>query len=865
MAFTQEETMRMTSITVRRRHLARIVLALVFSFALPECFLTLFLSPQPIRAQGTIEEAETDPKDDPWLPIREAVDRGDLGAAAEIAQQRFDATEPAMDDAAKWAIALSKLRGEMLMRSPVTQEESLAKGAVAPIDQILSAYPNHRYAAWLRFQRLAIDASVARRRGLVIQASPGDDSLRLAALASLIKTDRELIDLQTEVVQSIAQAFARPDATAKDPAWIDRLMVLRNWIATQRVGVLLARGELFPTDSDDYLAAAEQANRAAIEALAMVRDNPDVLAELTIMRCDALIRTGQSDEAARLILPLVTGTTEPVAGVASGQENPARAELSLSPAAIDDNARAMAVRIAIQQNRVDTAQRLLEAHYGGQPAVAPTAPESDLARLRWLIATGSDQVGRWIETISKRGGDFQFRRAQMIAIELLGPDAAKSNDSSLVMAEAAVRLKKGNLAGAAELLETFIAATDDAASAIKAAKVAAAAHNREGRAMMAAKVLADTADRFPKNDDAAALMLQSAVLLDQAGNAPETERTLQQLTKRWPLDRNATLAHQWLAQRSEMNTTILDAAIVATPDPTTDAGVTETINRPGVETGSHNAARLQFYDQSWQNALRIWLRAFAQVAAFEPSMQVSQAYRDLQSQLVQRLANSKSEPALRARKILSTLYLDPDTLQTPGFRIISLDDQPLVQWLYSVRTGGHASPNSTTVVPPTDEDKTLRIAAATRLVLDGQNDPAIRPTLGDAIIECVGEIDQGTLMHAQALIWTGQWQSASPLLDAWIADMQEAEKSESASMQAARLFTQSQIDAARKTGLERLIQLSKRTPPQSPRWHEIQLATIETLNAVGRGDEAKRLAKYILISRPPSGQDVREAYGRWAR
>jgi len=79
-------------------------------------------------------------------------------------------------------------------------------------------------------------------------------------------------------------------------------------------------------------------------------------------------------------------------------------------------------------------------------------------------------------------------------------------------------------------------------------------------------------------------------------------------------------------------------------------------------------------------------------------------------------------------------------------------------------------------------------------------------------------------------------------------------------LQAAKLISQSSDPAAQQVALERYLKLSKEVSTKSPRWHSIKLATIESMIATGKSDEAKQLAQYILITRPPIDAETKARY-----
>lgn len=759
------------------------------------------------------------------------VGQGMLDRAETLAREQMDAAALASDEAAKAAVALAGVRVAKLLRAPLDQQPVHLDAAIEPLQRVLRAYPDHRRAPWLRFQRLVIDLAVAQRQAAVLAASPNDERQRLTVLAVLIERGRELQTQEQTVAELIAVAFDQQERSA----WIDELMALRNAIAVKRVEVLLSRGELFSAGSDDALAAAAEAQQAAIAALALVRDDPAQRAALTRMRCEALRRMGQAEQAVELLQPLLAaGAPErPGADDAGGQ--------------LDDATLALAVRLALELQQMPRAERLLERHYGDRPAEAAAAPESDLARLRYLIAMSSEQadsqqpsqqVGDWIETIRQRGGDFAQRRAETIAVELLGRSPAAQLDPRIVIAQAAAELRAGKAAQAAARLGTAAQQTAEPAAARRLAIAGAAALSSIGDEPAAAQLLLDVVDAQPQAPEAAALQLQAAVLLDRylrtnpdgaAGIAAvQVDDLLRQTIQLWPHQPAAAQARDWLVTRLLAAEQHVEAAIVASP-----------------QNGSAATA------QQWETAVLRWSEALAKTPLVTAELAVNAAVEQLALQALEHLPADLPAAAIGRRQLIALF----GNAALAAAAEPTEDDEAFIRWLLAVRCGDAAAP------PPDEVNALIRRAAAERLVADGIAFPARRAHLAAAIEQL--DDAEPTLARATALLWSERWREADAVLDRWL-QLRDAASRPAAAMTAAKVLSQAPQPDAKRRALARLAAASAKLPQGSAAWHAVKLATLELLSELDQRAEAARLAQYILLTRPPDDPATLARYQKWS-
>jgi len=780
---------------------------------------------------------------DATAAIATLIHAGNLEAAATETEQQMDRFSLSQDETGRWAELLSKIRLARMMRASALEEAALLAEAIAPLDRILTAYPEHSRSFWLRFQRLMIDAAVARRQGLSAIATPEHDAGRLTALAAVIQTSNGLRDLLAEVTSAISVAFQNNDTERT----VDSLMSLRNAIATERVRVLLARGELFGIESDDFLAAAEEADRAAVDALAMIRNDSIVQQELLQLRSEALRRMGQPAEAAKLLRPMLSPAVSSVptdSGPSIGNANRANN--------LNDALFATAVRIAIDLEQWDGAKQFLDRHYGEQPATAPAAPELDIARLRYLIQislrdaddkTAIDpnqqrQIGQWIETVGRRGGDFALRRAQTVAVELLGALASRSNDSRIVIAEAAAKMRAGDIVDAANLLADAARTTADDESAQQLAITGAAAYSKAQQDRLAAQLLYEIADKHPNSVRSSDLMLQAAVIIARLGDSAHVDSWLQQIIDRWPKSPSADRARQWQVARWVAAGKLVQAAIAVTPTRT-----------DGSEAPGTIAAQ-------WAEATERWLAALVALELFDDEFQLNRQSREVIDQALQAGLQQPSPESVRFQMTIATLFGDGPHLQSARFLNQRVGGDGFIDWLYSVRSGRLRSDEIVNVAVINHTLPYIRSAAAKRLVADGRRDASRQSSLASPILALTPDTPATDPAHGQALIWRGDWQNAEVILDQWIGNQPPGEKRLRSALWTARALVEASSPQAKTRGLQRYLLLGDNLATDDPLWHTAKLATISALIQTGDPAQAKRLAQYVLLTRPPNDPEV---------
>ncbi|TVQ02214.1 MAG: hypothetical protein EA381_03730 [Planctomycetaceae bacterium] len=787
------------------------------------------------------------------------------GDAYRLAKERLEASPLAEDAGAKWAILMSMFAMEM--RGAVTNRPPEAGGDDAgtfsplePVERLLAAYPDHPRAPWLRVQRRLVSIGLLKPSEQIVLSTPGDADLRLRLLAASLESARDLSELRSGVTAEIDRRRARREPTEGMEPWL----ILRDRIVVAEAELWLRRGDFFASGTTDFLAAAGRAERIAAEGLEMLPENHPNRIGLVLIRGEAWRRLGESERAAEWL----TSTVD--------LEGP-----------VSDATLALAIRIAIDRERLDEAGRLLAKL--PLPDAGDT-DETDLARLRYLVLTrplpaddpasidrpdaqsppapapspsrelipekrdggqgDSRAIGDWIEAIGRRGGEVARRRAETLALEWLGPAIDQVTDERLLLAEAAWGLRAGQVQAVAERLDQAARESPRATAASALGIAGAAAWARAGREADAAELLAAVAGAWRGEPGSADLLLQAAVLAERAGDPASVERHLGQVLEIGGGSAADLRSRNWLAARRARAGELIEAARVATP---------------GDATLSTADDRSRLLD-AWVVAAGRWSDALM----VEPWLATEQAYsQDAEAALEQKLAElvPNESPAMRlGRCWLLALWGSVDRLERVWQPSVLTDSVPAevgLRWIIAQRLGlaasGEVEAGDLAGLP----DR-LRLAAIRRFVSDGLAAPERQSEMASAIRRLAEGLDAGLevgLAVAQADVWHGDFDGARVALERWLAGRRPTELPV-ALASAAQLLAGSPETAHREQAVRYCEAAIARERPGSGRWHRLQLAAIGMLEQLGRDDEAARRAAFLLAAWPPDDEVLRAGYRR---
>ena len=751
-----------------------------------------------------------------WSVGRSTNDRDADLVDAMIQRQRFDdalsicrmlgrGADPERDAAAKWAIQRSRVLVARQMGQDQFNDTDI-QTASEPVADLVSSYPEHRRRFFLAAQLLMVQRSAALHGVLRAAVAPADDAARDEATKNLLRATAELESLIKEIGD--ARIVLDQHSDNRPFAMIDDLARLQQELQVETVTLALMQTELFPPNSDDSIAAATRAEQLADQAITKLPSDSGARREVERLKIESILRAGQYDRADRELKLIVEANQPPL------------------------SARWMALqtRLDVAQQRMGQAAARLDGFFGAQAISAPRSIEMDLARLEFLLRSDpASESGDWLEAIESRGGVYARRRAEAMALSLLGRSRSSSMptiDPSIVAAQGQDYLRRGDPERAAELLAAAAKAETNPDRAIERAAEAAAAFGLSQKHDQASALLAETATANPQAKQAPAAHLQAALLV--ASNDPaaiqRVESMLRLHLRLWPRSETSFGARAWLLKLLTEQLRLVDAAEVATAIPVDQV----------------TSERLDAIALRWQATLR---------AATEGSSEVSKRFLDAYRPLLSDKLAAERFPLLVAllvdRDLLGQVSLSSD--------VVGLD--PFASALLTYRQRGI---DSEALQSPPPE---LIAVATERLMRDGRQNPVLRKSIARVLARWEGNDDR-SLEHAERLLWDGRTEESIKVINELIR-AQPADAGVTA--QAAKLLTTIDNTAAMQEGIRLWDQLAGGAKQGTPLWHEAKLSAIAALRRVGSLAEAQRRARYVLLTLANLRDDYRRQYEALAK
>lgn len=788
---------------------ARIGRAFFATLILCGCILTFDRAhAQATRSEGTSPANRTpvgrrtvDRNQDLFLALIRA---NRITDAIDLCEMQWNRADPQSDQAAQWTVAKSiALSSQQLTRDKFTELD--IEAASRPIAVLLAAYPSHPRRLFLVAQSARVRRDAAQHSVLRAAISPSDDALREAAASRLVRAARTMEQLVEQIADEQARiGSSRSAATAIILSDLERL---EQELQVDAVSLSLAQTELFVRGSKDCIAAAVNAEKAATTAVENLTDGSMARTEVNRLRIDAILRAGQ---------------------VARANAEWERA-FAQSMAAKSPRFLALRVRIDLALGQLAKADSILSAFFGSSPETAQRSVEMDLARLEYLFQSKQGQgVGGWLDTISRRGGAFARRRAEAWSLNYLkrgSSGTGPKSDPSVVAAQAKDWLRRGELSRAAELLSAAAASETNPDRAITRSIEAAAVWRKAGSVEKASEVMSDIALSQPAGRGAAEAHLQSIVMV-ASGSQPDAtaiEGMLRRNLQQWPAGKSADGSRRWLIQ-----------ILVAQSRPIEAAKVASQIDMS--ELNPTNLDRMR--DQ--------WMIAFRSVG----DDQVASLDEDLRSALQPSIENLEVQSLLRELVVLVGQRTSLDDLPKS-----SSTEPSWVGEVQKIRQSGSSS-GDVAAVPEEYHSDIIR-----RLMLDGREYPERR----GMIASTVSKLPTAALPspdHVERLLWTDQT-TAAIAMAAKLVD--EAADSTEAIRELSRLLGDSPQVAAQQQAITWWDQIAAGTTAGSDLWHEAKLAAIGLLAKTGKPDQAKKRAKYILLTHPGISPDLRSKYQSFDR
>ena len=626
------------------------------------------------------------------LDLIEALLRtGRFDDALKICQLGSETADPRSDDAAKWAIAKSKVLTSRILSDQQFEAVEI-QHAQRPVIEILKAYPEHPRSLFLQTQLASVQGAAAKF--FVVKASiSSDERDKEIATKNLVTATTAFTDLSNQVADERSRIGRLRDPIVGLDSDLNRL---QQELSIHVAGLILMQTELFPRSSDDCIAAATKAEQAIIAAIEKIPVDTPARIEMQRLKVESIFRAGQIDRAIGELDSIFKSQIE-----SSGNE--------LSPSLL-----ALQIQLTVAKGDQQQSALLLSQFYSDAPDQAPRSIEMDLARLEHLLAFDREKVGSWFQAIEQRGGPYARRRAESIALARTGDDGKSlSSDPTILAVEGRDWLRKGDAIRAADLLVAAAEVDTDSIRGLRYAAEAAAALVSVGRNDRAAQVLIDSSRAHSDAAGAAAANLQAIYLL-QRSDPKRVEELLRIHLESWPDAPETLTAGQWLHKLLSEQGRSLEAAIMISKCPI-DALTEDRVAKIA------SAWRSAFH-QSTDPTLAL------------PTQQFRESMRRL---LASPLIQSQYRP-------LASMLMNREALA--GLPAGTADD-PFIDALIDFRRQGVTAPALQR--PPDDYASDARW----RLIRDGRELPQLQASIAKLLQQWDSE-SEPTLEKAELLLWS---------------------------------------------------------------------------------------------------------------
>jgi len=620
-------------------------------------------------------------------------------------------------------------------------------------------------------------------KAVVEAALSSDAQLQDDTARQLVRIDSQVKDL----VNQIDNFRATLDRGGREAEQIgDELNRLRQQLQVERVSLALLQTELFPSGSEDQIAAAAVAVRAASDAINRIPAGAPARLAMRRLKVDALIRSDRLDEAATELESLIALTQKP----------------------LPPPLRALQIRLDLRTGDVKRAAQRLSEYDQRNSASVPVSLAMDFARLEYLAIAEEAALADWLDEIESRHGSLARRRAERIVMaKLADMQNVRSIAPALLAAEGRGALRRGNHHQSGELLAKAAALETDADRALRYAVEAAAARRATGANSSAANVLIEAAVSHAETDQASELHLQAIYLL--APTTPERiDSLLRDHLERWPDRQTASISRRWIEKRLAQQGQLAAAAEAASAIPANQVG-----------------------DADVQHIFAAWQRAFI-AAPQDVVAEVARRFRAATEPLV-------DNASWRAHyRQIGALMLHRDALA--GLPAAGNQPNPFIEALIRLRRWSEVTDG---LHEPPQE---LIPIATWRLMQDGRVYPQSRATI-ISVIDRWAETDSTSLNAAERMLWLGDHESAIRTLHAFIS---QSEHRVSSVAKAAQLLSESEAVQAQQESIRLWDYLSGHSPAGGELWYQAKLSAIRVLQEMGRHDQAERRARYMLLTHP---------------
>lgn len=694
----------------------------------------------------------------------------------------------------------------------------------APIDALLTAYPDSPSAVFLSASKLLVRQHILRAAIIAASVSPPDPSLVDELLSRITRLQGDAAEVHESAVDHWRLRSA--DLTSRSaPAGqigADQYVRLIQELALQRVTLAVLQTELFAKNSVDYRAAAADAVSRAEQTILELSDESDAKLAARALLTESLLRSGEIARADEMI-----------------QRFGSLADSKQSPTWI-----ALKVRLELARGDTSAARSLCDSFYQSHNSSAsnPGSLEMDFAKLDVLLADSQSdtQVAEWIESIERRGGAFARRRAEAIAISKLRTESSDGSKTpatttpeqrmvpSLIAAQGEDWLRRNDPHRAATLLREAALAEPRPEVALGYAAKCAAASLVAKESAAAIDVLRQTARRHASASDAHQYAMQAALLAskpferddDPAERLALLEDILSEISQTWPTGETAVKANAWLCK------------IFA------DSGRFEDAAQASLELLTLGKRTDQFAP-----TLTRWFIYLSQLDV----SQATEALESLTSTLRELARESDGLAALIAEAstwLFDRRSLDAQAAMPDG----SNASATFLDQLAAFRRSGTGSIETDGV-----EGELLR-RARWRLERDAMLDTSVQRAIGD-VLSAWPNADPW--QSATSEFWKRQDPSS---IEAIVRLAQSDEQRDSAMRRGMRLLSTSVSADAKRAAIELSDRLAAKMKIGTDQWYSVKLQAIAWLKQIGDHEQASKRARYVLLLHKPEDSEVRKQF-----
>ena len=698
---------------------------------------------------------------------------------------------------------------EQLDKAIVASVEPINQLRVLGADSSIDVFPD---AEVISIRRLLLRSAI-----IAASVSPPSQQRTTELISRVARLQSDTIDLLDRARDRWSQSTTASDSKLPRDRKVmqSQLKRLVGELVLQRVTIALLQTELFKPATHDFRAAAAECIRLAKDAVLEFPDSAPAKQIARSMLADAYLRSGDQRSAKNLIdQTLATDSSE------------------LSSVWL-----ALRVRQLLAEGRFSEARKTcdgFESNLTLTEIAEHQSIEMDFAKLEVLIAgdTSDATVAAWIDTIARRHGEFARRRAQSVAIDWLRESGMSSQDGShrkvnpsLIAAQGEDLLRRGNAAQASQLLREAALAEKLPDTAFQFALKSAAAAVKAKKQTAAVDVLCDVARRFPQHSTSAQTMLQAAVLLtkpspgetDPRSRIERLDEILQEITQAWPQTKSASGANRWRCRLLS-------------------------------ESGFHQRAALaalEFVTLS-ENAAHVALvgdYAFEYLSRLD-SEDVDQPLSTVTETL---LESSTDDPKFwdQVKRVAVWMFDSDDLLRCKGAVAGSDSLNELLGKIESLRKGTATAVDANGV-----EEKWVQ-RLRWRLQRDAMLDSGSQSSIGNVLLNWPSDDPWDQI---KASYWARQTEAS---IKAIVDYATKSTVADAILQDAIRVLSQPGNDRSLFAAVELSDRLSARKPVGSVLWYDAKLTGLQLLVRSGKEEQARKRAKYLLLTQPPEDPELR--------